>query len=149
MLLSALTLAALLQAAPATPPAAIPEAPSVAGQKGYLLQRGPYDPNQRVDQLRLPAPKLAHPATPDEVRARRYRSPMFKVKPSRRPRPDFARHPQMVSCDSNGLSRAGQPETLRTQPLSKLPGAHLERAVVRLVDGCPVTVMVAQNGPAR
>ena len=143
MFFSALTLAAVLQAAPVV----IPEAPAIGGRKGYLLQRGPYDPNQRVDQLRLPAPKRAHPATPEEVRARRYVAPPFKMKPSRRPRPDFVRHPQMVSCDSNGVSRAGHPDAPTAQPLSKLPKAHGERAVVRLVDGCPVSVLIAQNDP--
>ena len=149
MVLSALTLVALLQAAPVAPSVVIPEAAPVIGQKGYLLQRKPFDPTQRVDQLRMPFPKVAHAATPEEVRARRYVSPSLKMKPPRRSPPDFARRSQMVSCDNNGLSHAGHPETLTAQPLSKMPKARLEKAVVRLVDGCPVPVVVAQNGPSR
>lgn len=123
MLLSALTLVALLQAAPVATSVVIPPAGPVVAQKGYLLRKMPIDPAQRVDQLRMRPPKAVR-----RVKA-------FEVKPPR------------VRCDSKGLSRASHPETLTAQPLSKLPKAHGERAVARLVDGCPVSVLIAQNDP--
>lgn len=123
MLLSALTLAAMLQAAPAAASVVIPEVAPVVGQKGHLLQRKPFDPAQRVDQLTMRSPQVARP-----VKA-------FKAKAPR------------VSCDSNGPSRASHPEPLMAQPLSKLPKAHGERAVARSVDGCPVSVLIARNDP--
>ena len=100
------------------------EAAPVVGQMGLLLRRKPFDPAQQVDQLGMRAPKAARPA----------KAP-FKVKAPR------------VSCHSNGLSRASHPETLTARPLSKLPKAHGERAVARLVDGCPVPVLIARNDP--
>lgn len=124
MLLSALTLAALLQAAPTATSVVIPEAAPIVGQMGYLLRRKPFDPTQRVDHLRMRSPKTARPA-----------KALLKVKSPR------------VRCDSNELSRASHPETLTAQPLSKLPKAHGERAVARLVDGCPVPVLIAQSDP--
>lgn len=150
MLLSAMTLAALLQAAPAMATAVvIPEAAPVAGHTGYLFRRKPSDTDQRVDQLRMRLPKAAGPKAADEAGARRFASPSSKMKPPRRSRPDFVRNPQMASCDRDGLTNAGHPDTPEVQPLSKMPKAHAERAVVRLVDGCPVPVLIAQRTPAR
>jgi hypothetical protein len=150
MLLSALTLAALLQIAPAAastaPTVIIPEATPVVGQKGYLLQRRPFNTVDRVDQLRMPFAKHSRAMSPEAARAQRFVSPSLKLKPQRkRPPVGFVRNPQMVSCDTNGLTRAGHPETATVQPLSKMPKAHGERAVARLVDGCPVAVMIAQR----
>jgi hypothetical protein len=51
----------------------------------------------------------------------------------------------MTSCNGQGLTQAGHPETLTVQPLSKMSKAHGERAVARLVDGCPVAVVIAER----
>lgn len=124
MLLSALTLAIALQAAPVAPTVVIPDAAPIAGRNGPPLARKSLDTAQGVDQLRMRSPKAR-------------RAKVFVVKPPG------------TSCDSKGLSRASHPEALTAQPLSKMPEAHAERAVVRLVDGCPVAVLIAQRTPAR
>jgi hypothetical protein len=160
MPLSALALAALLQiapmapsaAAPAAPAVVIPEAAPVIGRKGYLLQRQPFNPDQRVDQLRMPFAKRAHPMSPEAARALaagRSVASSRKLRQPRQPQQKFVTNPLLSTCGIHGLERAGHLETPTTQPLSKMPKARLEKAVVRLVDGCPVPVLVAQNGPVR
>lgn len=149
MLLSALILATALQAAPVAPALVIPEAAPVVGHTGALLARKPFDPAQRVDQLTMRLPKAARPKAVDEARARPFTSPSSKTKRSPRPPLNFVRNPQMADCGRNGLENAGHPDTPAVQPLSKMPEAHAERAVVRLVDGCPVAVLIAQRTPTR
>lgn len=135
MFLSALTLAALLQATP------------VAGQKGYLLQREPFEAGQRVDQPRLPFHRKVRPAT-DEV-ASRFADPLKPSPSTTAPRRRVVvRDTLMATCGRYGLEKAVVAETLKAQPLSKMPEAHGERAVARLVDGCPVAVPVVQRTPA-
>jgi hypothetical protein len=153
MLLSALTLAAMLQIAPVATPMAtsvvIPQAASAVGLKGYLSEARPAGIAQSVGELSVPVPKAARVARAKaayEGRAQRF-VPSFKRKPLRSMR-GFVRNPQMVNCDSNGLTPAGGPETQQLQPLSRMPRAHGERAVARLVDGCPVAVTIAQQTPA-
>jgi hypothetical protein len=130
MLLSALALAALLQAAPDIQ------------LKGYLVAPRLADRTQPVGELIMPVPRRAKGAAYKASTRSRAVSP-FKAKPA--PRPDFFRNQQMASCDSHGLTQAGHPEALTVQPLSKMPQAHGERAVARLVGGCPVAVMIAQR----
>jgi len=149
MLLSALILAAALQAPTGAPTLVIPDAAPVVGHSGALLRRKPFDPAQRVDQLTMRLPKAPRPKPVDEARAQRFASPSSKPRPPGRTRLDFVRNPQMANCGGNGLTRAGYSDTPGVQPLSKMPEAHAERAVVRLVDGCPVAVLVAQRTPSR
>ncbi len=154
MLLSALTLAAMLQAAPMAAPmatsVAVPQAAPAVGLKGYLLQRKPFNTADQVDQLRMPLAKRAHRMSPEAalaLAARRSATPrQSKLAPPRRPL-NFVRGPQMANCENHGLERAGHPEAPQAQPLSKMPRAHGERAVARLVDGCPVAVLIAQRAP--
>jgi hypothetical protein len=156
MLLSALALAALLQVAPMAPSAAptvvIPEAAPVIGRKGYLLQRQPFTADG-VEQLRMPLAKRHRAMSPEAARdfaARRPPTPRRpKLQSSPWPPRGFVRGPQATNCKTIAPEPAGDPETLKSQPLSKMPKARLEKAVVRLVDGCPVPVLVAQNGPVR
>lgn len=133
MLLSALTFAVALQAAPDL------------ALKGYSVSaRG----TQPVGELTVAPRKgkslLLHVAP---ERARFIAPPRAaKLNPSRRPaKKDFVVNPQMVNCKSNGPEPVASSEKLRAVPLSKLPRAHGERAVARLVDGCPVAVTIAQG----
>lgn len=93
-------------------------------------------------------PEAARPKPVDEALARPFASPPSRVKRLPRPAPGFVRNPQMADCDRNRLENAGHPDIPAVQPLSKMPKAHAERAVVRLVDGCPVAVLIAQRTPA-
>lgn len=122
MLLSALTLAAMLQAAPEI------------GMTG-----------QPVGELTIP--RKAKSVFLDKAPARsRF---VFPAPGAFRHAPPlgFVRGPQAAGCRNNGLDQAGHPETLTVQPLSKMPKAHGELAVARLVDGCPVAVLIAQRAP--
>jgi|GEM_PF-2417617 len=134
MFLSALTFAALLQAAP------------VAGQKGYLLQQKPFETGQRVDQPRLPFPRKSKSAMGEAERA----FPPTRIGQAASPFPKkrIIRSPMTPGCGSEPLQRAAHPEVVQVQPLSKMPQAHGELAVARLVDGCPVAVLIAQRTPA-
>lgn len=130
MLLPALAFAVALQATPEI------------GLKGHLNGVRVADRAQPVGELTV---------TPRKVRvveaAPRTAHPRRTFKPQ--PRLGFVRNPQMADCRTDGLELAGNPEMLKAQPLSKLPKAHGERAVVRLVDGCPVAVMIAQGPVTR
>lgn len=128
MLLSALTFAAALQAAPEI------------GLTGYLNGQRPSARTQPVGEL-IVVPHAAKPATVKEARALSWSRRAFKPAPPL----GFVRGPQAPGCRNNGLEHAGHPEALQVQPLSKMPKAHGERAVARLVDGCPVAVMIAQT----
>ncbi len=57
-------------------------------------------------------------------------------------------NPQTVNCRSSAPELVGNPESLKAHPLSKMPKAYGERAVARMVDGCPVPVLIAQRAPA-
>ncbi len=135
MLLSALALAAVLQTTP------------VAGEKSYLLQQKPFDTAQRVDQLRMPFPKKAKPMT-GEGAPQRFFAPRAPRRVFKAPPATFVHAPMMANCHV-APQVVGHPETLQVQPLSKMPKARGERAVARLVDGCPVPVLIAQADPAR
>ena len=127
MLLSALAFAAALQAAP------------LADQQGVLLKHEPFDWAQPHKKRPLSSPK-ALPWTVEEARARVAKRARFKPPTPR----DFVVNPQRTNCKT-APQLVGHPETLTVQPLSKMPKAHGERAVARLVDGCPVAVMIAQR----
>lgn len=144
MLLSALTLAALLQAAPM---AVIPEAAPVVGGRGHLLHDKPYVIGQPVDQPRVPFRKKSHAWMGEEAFTRFTAPSQRRTKRAPPVKRDFAFNPQTVNCRSDALQKAARLDTLKIQPLSKLPKAHGERAVARLVDGCPVPVLVAQSDP--
>jgi hypothetical protein len=138
MLLSAMIFAAALQAAPVA-----------VAQEGYLVPDRPAAATQSLDQLVLPLPRTrATTAAKAQARAMRFAPSTRRHDAKTLPplqKPTFVRDPQMVGCDPNKLQRAGDPEALKVQPLSKMPRAHGERAVARLVDGCPVAVMIAQR----
>jgi hypothetical protein len=135
MLLSALILAAALQAAP-----------PVAGQTGYLPQRGPFETDQSVAQPRQPFHRKIKPSAGRAIA--RILDPSldapFKATPPRA----VARNPMMASCGRHGLERAGGSQTPTVQPLSRMPPARAEYAVARLIDGCPVASPIAQRTPA-
>ena len=115
MLLSALTLAAMLQAAPG----------------GVRVLRDPTTAD------------AAREASEREGRRRPFTTRSWpRAQPAK-----FLRSP--VPCRKNGLERAGHPEALKAKPLGELPMAYVEYAISRTVDGCPVSVLVAQDGPAR
>lgn len=135
MFLSAVALAALLQAAP------VPEA-AVAGEKGQLFQRGPFMAPP-VDQLTLPRSKSAKsmrklPAarTPPRITWRRA-TPL-----------GFVRGPQTARCISNAPELIANKDALTAQSLADMPTARGERAVSLLIDGCAVPVLVEQRAPA-
>ncbi len=65
----------------------------------------------------------------------------FRIAP-KPPKKGFVYNPQMANCRSAAPELAGRPERLQAQPLSKMPEARGERAVARLVDGCPVAVLI-------
>lgn len=129
MLLSALTLAAALQAAPEIV------------LKGSPMGARPAERAQPVGELTV-APRrqrvwaVVPPRTSKLGPPRMRRSALKK---------DFVVNPQMVNCKSNGPELVANSEKLRAVPLSKMPKAHGERAVARLVDGCPVAVTIAQG----
>ncbi len=126
MLLSALAFAAALQAAP------------MADQQGALLKHEPFDWARPHKKPALSSPEF-RPWTPEGARFRVAKRGNFKPTPR-----DFVVNPQMTNCKT-APQLVGHPETLTVQPLSKMPEAHGERAVARLVDGCPVAVMIAQR----
>jgi len=131
MFLSALALAVTLQAVPEISLKGYLVAPSVVGRA-----------TQSVGELILPLPRKAADPTP----ARRFRtaSPsVFKAKP--RPPARFLSNPHIAGCNA-APQFAANPQTLTLQPLSKMPKAHGERAVSRLIDGCAVAVPI-QPGP--
>jgi hypothetical protein len=130
MLLSAVFFAAALQAAPEI------------GLTGRLNGQPPSARAQPVGEL-IVVPRAAKPATVKEARALSWSRRAFKPAPPL----GFVRGPQAPGCRNNGLEQAGHPETLTVQPLSKMPKAHGELAVARLVDGCPVAVLIAQRAP--
>lgn len=133
MFLSAVALAALLQAAP------------VAGQKDLLLQRRTFDTAQRVDQLRLPAPLTRK--TPALKTAQTPRTPPRMT--WRRATPlGFVRGPETPRCISNAPELIANKDALTAQPLADMPKARGERAVSLLIDGCAVPVLVEQRAPA-
>ncbi len=129
MFLSALTLAALLQAAPLvelppTPHVQLPPPPAVKMTRG-------------ARQLE------AWQTKPLET----WRAPRtFKPRPL--PKKGFVVNPQTANCRSSAPELVGNRESLKAHPLSKMPKAHGERAVARMVDGCPVPVLIAQRAPA-
>jgi hypothetical protein len=134
MLLSALTLAAMLQVAPEV------------GLAGHLNEQR-LSEAQPVGELTIP--RKAKPAFVDRAPARSISWQDRKMSwRARKPTPQlgFVRGPQAAGC-RKGLEQAGHPETLQVQPLSKMPRAHGELAVARLVDGCPVAVLIAQRAP--
>lgn len=131
MFLSALALAAALQAAPVTGQAA-------------LLQRRPFVVGQRVDQLRMPFPKRP-PMTREELERRRAAG--LKEKPVQ-----FRAHRVAVralpACARPAFEYAAQREEATPRKLNDLPPAYGELAVLRKVDGCPVsTPIVARTDP--
>lgn len=134
MLLSALAFAAALQAAPVT------------GQKGYLIQRRPFEVGQRVDQPRLPFPKR-RPMTREELE--RMRDAGLRERPVQRPKPGFKsqRVAQSLtpSCAAPPLEYTAKREPVLPRKLGDLPRAHGERAVLRTLDGCPVPALVAMR----
>lgn len=130
MFLSALALAALLQTAPN------------AGQQGYVFNGSLSDKGQPIEKRTLPRVSQSIPWSIQVYPVRR----RFAYK---RPPLGFVRNPQMTDCKDAAPQPVGHPEALQAQPLSQMPKAHGERAVARLVDGCPVAVLVAQSGPAR
>ena len=125
MFLSALTLAAMLQAAPEISLKGLPRAPRLPGPVGELAMPLP------------PKAKLA--AAADAARARRLIQPSFVRKP--RARAALLPNPHIAGCNPPPQHAAGS-ETPKLQPLSKMPNAHGERAVSRLVDGCAVAVPI-------
>lgn len=117
MFLSALALTALLTAQPVV---------SGATPVGEL--------NLRPPEIASGAAKAKRPPitwSRDSSRARKVRS-AFAGR-------DFVLNPQGANCES-ALRMASRPAASEAQPLSKMPSAHLEFAVARLVDGCPVAV---------
>lgn len=131
MILSAFAFAAALQAAPDIT------------LKGYPLGMRPADRAQPVGELTVaPRKQRVWAVAPPRT---------FKLVPPRTrpptPKKDFVVNPQMVNCKSIGPELVSSSEKLRAVPLAKMPKAHGERAVARLVDGCPVAVTIAQ-GPA-
>jgi hypothetical protein len=128
MLLSALTLGALLQAAPLVE---IPPAPHVQ-----------LPPPPKATMTRGARQLEAWQTAPWETgRASR----TFKARPL--PRKSFVVNPQTANCRA-APELVGNPESLKAHPLSKMPRGHGERAVARMVDGCPVPVLIAQRAPA-
>ncbi len=138
MFLSAITLAALLQAAP------------VAGETSFLLQRWSFETGQRVDQLRLPAPKVRRSAPLLEgAFLPAPRSPPRITWRKATPSPlGFVRGPGTARCINNAPETVASTDALTAHPLSEMPDARGERAVARLIDGCAVPVLVEQRAPA-
>lgn len=131
MILSALAFAAALQAAPDIT------------LKGHPLGMRPADRTQPVGELTV-APRKARARFVAPPRTFKLALPRARRLASKK---DFVVDPQMVNCKSNGPELVSSSEKLRAVPLAKMPKAHGERAVARLVDGCPVAVTIAQ-GPA-
>jgi hypothetical protein len=128
MLLSALTFAAMLQAAP---------------DLGLNSLRAPRlaDGSRPVGELAMPLLPKARRAAVEEARAKAIR-PAFVRKP--RARAPLLPNPHIAGCNPPP-QYAANPDRLPLQPLSKLPKAHGERAVSRLVDGCAAPVMIEQG----
>ena len=68
---------------------------------------------------------------------------------SPRPSTGFVIGPQARGCKRTAPELVGKPDALTAQPLTKMPMAHGEWAVARLVDGCPVAVPIVRRAPAR
>lgn len=132
MFLSALTLAAALQATPA------------AGQKGYLLQRKPFETAQRVDQPRLPFPKRSS-MTPEQ--RERLRAAGLMEKPVQMPKK--VRRVAVPACALPPLEYTAKREPVSPRKLGDLPQAHGERAVLRKLDGCPVATPITLREEAQ
>ena len=134
MFLSALALAVTLQAVPEI------------SLKGYLSAPRLLDRTaQSVGDLILPLPRRAA----DPARPRRFKiasQSVFKAKP--RPPAGFLSNPHISGCNAPPQF-AANPEALKLQPLSKMPKAHGERAVSRLVDGCAVAVPIQSGATKR
>jgi hypothetical protein len=129
MLLSALALAAALQAAPN------------AGQQGYVFNDNLSDTAQPIEKRTLPRVSQSIPWAIQAYPVRSSGRLAYK-----RPPMGFVRNPQMVNCKSTGPELVASSERLQALPLSKMPKARGERAVARLVDGCPVAVPI-EPGP--
>lgn len=132
MSLSAIALTALLTAQP------LPPEPLAA----HSLTSG----TTPVGELYLRAPKVGSQA----VKAKR--APINWARGSSKPkktfgRKDFFLYPQGPNCRS-ALQKA-RGAAAEVQPLSKMPSAHLEFAVARLVDGCPVPVLMRAGETVR
>lgn len=131
MFLSALALAAALQA------------PPVNGQQ-VLLQRRPFEVGQRVDQLRAPFPRPPS-RTRGELELRRAAG--LEEKPVQ-----FKSHRvagrALPACARPPFEYAAKREEATPRKLSDLPPAHGERAVLRKVDGCPVSTPIIARADA-
>lgn len=133
MLLSALALAAALQA---TPDIAL---------KGYPLGERAKPAGELTIAPRKVKSVLLHQA-PERSRFIAPPRRTFKLGPPRPlPKKDFVVNPQTVNCRSTAPELVSSSETLQAVPLSKMPKARGERAVARMVDGCPVPVLIAQE----
>ena len=139
MSLSALGLAAaLLTAQPIAPPTTAPRP---------LANQSPTSDATSVGELHLRSPR-AHRAP------RAARPPIsWSYTPSKArgvplPARGFVIYPLAENCRS-GLSVARGPAAEKMQPLSKMPSGHLELAVARLVDGCPVAVPMRADDKIR
>jgi hypothetical protein len=110
--------------------------------KGYVIGERPASRAQSVGELTI-APRKAMPRlpAPPQMRSRFTPSRTFK----RAGPKDFVVNPQMANCRGEGPELIANAEMLQGQPLSKMPKARGERAVARLVDGCPVAVTIAQG----
>lgn len=126
MSLSAIALTALLAAQPLT---------SGAPPLGELHLRAPKVGSQAVKAKRPPITW-----TRDSAQARKALSAFA--------RRDFVLNPMGANCESV-LRKARDSGTTEIQPLSKMPSAHLEFAVARLVDGCPVAALMRADDKIR
>ena len=118
MSLSAIALTALLTAQALPQPLAAQSLTSGVPSVGELHLRAPKAP-------RAARPPISWSPTPSKAR----RPPLVAR--------GFVIYPMGENCKS-GLSVARGSAAGETQPLSKMPNSHLEFAVARLVDGCPV-----------
>lgn len=132
MSLSAIALTALLtvQALPAPLPAQ--SLTSSATSVGELHLR----PHRAHRPTRATQPPITWSHTPSKARG----TPLA-------PR-GFVIYPMGANCKS-GLSVARGTAAGEAQPLSKMPNGHLEFAVARLVDGCPVAVPMPADDKIR
>lgn len=51
-----------------------------------------------------------------------------------------------LECRQRAM-KAREDAIARGEPLNRMPGATLHHTVIRMVDGCPVSTQVRQNGP--
>jgi hypothetical protein len=144
MSLSALALAALLTAQPLTAEPLTAE--PLAGEASKSLTSGATS----VSELHLRAPRVASQNTKAK------RPPIVWSRDPSGPRParafvgrrDFVIYPLGANCKS-ALQKARGAAVAETQPLSKMPNGHLEFAVARLVDGCPVAAVMRADDKIR